>query len=107
MKKGMIKVSALYPNGEGKNFDLDYYMNKHSPMVGELLGDSLKGFAVESGMSGPEPGSAPAYMAMAHMYFDRIEDFQNSFGPNAEKIMSDIPNYTNSPPELVISEVKK
>jgi len=35
----MIKVSVLYPNGEGKKFDMDYYFNQHVPMVGGLLGD--------------------------------------------------------------------
>ncbi len=29
----MIKVTVLYPNEEGKKFDLDYYLNKHLPMV--------------------------------------------------------------------------
>ena len=106
MKEGMIKVSAIYPNGEGKTFDADYYKNQHLPMVSNLLGDAMKAGSFETGLSGPEPGSAPAYLAMGHMYFDTVEDFQNSFGPNAEKIMSDIPNYTNVEPEILIAEVK-
>ena len=36
MKKGMIKVSVLYPNGEGKNFDMDYYCNQHVQLVGAV-----------------------------------------------------------------------
>lgn len=105
MKKGMIKVSVLYPNGEGHKFDMDYYCNVHSPMVAELLGDAIKGSAVENGLGGPEPGSEPAFVAMGHMYFDSLEAFQNAFGPNAEKIMNDIPNYTNIEPQIIISEV--
>ena len=27
IKKGMIKVTILYPNGDGKTFDMDYYSN--------------------------------------------------------------------------------
>jgi hypothetical protein len=30
---GMFKVSILYPNGEDKTFDMDYYVQKHMPMV--------------------------------------------------------------------------
>ena len=26
-KKGMVVVTILYPNGEGKTFDMDYYSN--------------------------------------------------------------------------------
>ena len=42
MKKGMIKLSVMYPNGEGKTFDMDYYCNKHIPMVAGLLGDVVR-----------------------------------------------------------------
>jgi len=52
MKKGTIKVSILYPDGEGKTFDMDYYCNKHVPMVAELLGDAVIGATVEKGIAG-------------------------------------------------------
>ena len=101
----MIKVSVLYPNGEGKTFDMDYYMNKHFPMVGELLGDKLKGATVERGLGGAEPGSTATYAGMGNMYFDTIEDFGSAFGPNAAQIMGDLPNFTNAEPVIQISEV--
>ena|SRR5680860_610835 len=105
MEKGMIKVSVLYPNGEGKNFDMDYYCNQHVPMVGGLLGDSVKAATVEKGLGGGEPGSTAAYAAMGNLYFASMDSFQNSFGPNAEKIMGDLPNFTNIEPVVQISEV--
>jgi len=42
---------------------------------------------------------------MSHLYYDSVEAFENSFGPNAEKIMADIPNYTNTQPVIQISVV--
>ena len=102
----MIKVSVLYPNEDGKKFDMDYYCNSHIPMVQEKLGAALKGGAVEQGLSGAEPGSPAAYVAMGHLYFESVEAFQNAFGPHAEEIMADIPNYTDIQPTLQISEVK-
>ena len=57
MKKGMTKVSVLYPNGENKTFDMNYYCNTHLPMVSKLLGDALKGATVEKGLGGAAPGS--------------------------------------------------
>ena len=105
MKKGMTKVSVLYPNGDNKTFDMDYYANTHIPMVSELLGPLLKGTTVEKGLGGATPGSQAQYAGMGNMYFDSIEDFQNSFGPNAEKIMGDLANFTNSEPVIQISEV--
>ena len=47
MKAGMIKLSVLYPNQEGKKFDMDYYCATHLPLVKKLLGDSLKSSAAE------------------------------------------------------------
>ena len=105
MKKGMIKVSVLYPNEEGKRFDIDYYCNQHVQLVGGLLGDAVKGATVEKGLGGAAPGSQATYAAMGNLYFESIESFQNSFGPNAEKIMADLPNFTNIEPVLQISEV--
>jgi uncharacterized protein (TIGR02118 family) len=105
MKKGMIKVSVLYPNGDDKIFDMDYYCNTHAPLVAGLLGDALKGVAVETGLGGAAPGSPAIYIAMGHMYFNSMEEFGKAFGPNSEKIISDMTNFTNSHPIVQVSEV--
>lgn len=105
MKQGMIKVSVCYPSGDGNKFDLDYYTQKHVPMVVGLLGSSLKGAAIEKGLSGAEPGSTASNTVMACMYFESVEAFQNSFGPHAEKILADLPNFTNIQPDIQINEV--
>jgi uncharacterized protein (TIGR02118 family) len=102
----MIKVSVFYPYEEGKKFDMKYYCNKHIPMVQQKLGAALKGRAVEQGLGGGVPGSPPAYIAMGHLYFDSVEAFQTAFGPHAESIMGDVPNYTDIQPAIQISEVK-
>ena len=103
--KGMIKVTIFYPNGEGKTFDMDYYSNKHMPMVAGLLGDSLKLLAIDKGISGRTPEEPTPYLAVGYLYFDKLSAYQNSFAPNAEKIVNDIPNYTNIQPVVQISEV--
>lgn len=105
IKVGMIKVSILYPNGEGKKFDMDYYKTKHMPMIANLLGDSLKLLAIEAGISGRTASDPAPYLAVGHLYFDRLSAWQNSFRPHADKIRSDIPNYTNIQPVILISEV--
>jgi uncharacterized protein (TIGR02118 family) len=104
-KKGMIKVTILYPNGDGKKFDMDYYSGKHMPMVASLLGDSLRMFEIDKGLAGRTPDDPIPYLAVGYLYFDRVSAFQNSFRPHAEKIRNDIPNYTNIQPVILISEV--
>ncbi len=105
MKIGMTKVSVLYPNGEGKTFDMDYYTNKHMPLVATLLGDALKASTIEKGLGGAAPGSTAPFAGMGNMYFDSVQDFGKAFGPNAEKIMGDLSNFTNIEPVVQISEV--
>src|SRR5437773_10674077 len=39
----MIRVSVMYPRTEGDSFDMDYYVNKHMPMVRDRCGEALKG----------------------------------------------------------------
>jgi uncharacterized protein (TIGR02118 family) len=102
----MIKVSVLYPAGASTKFDMDYYCKSHMPMVQEKLGAACKSMAVEQGLGGAAPGAPPTYTAMGHLYFDSVAEFQASFGPHAEAIMADIPNYTNVQPVIQISDVK-
>jgi uncharacterized protein (TIGR02118 family) len=102
----MIKVSVLYPNNEGSKFDIDYYCKKHIPMVQQKLGSACKSVDVEQGISGPTPGSRPAYVAIGHLYFESVPEFQAAFGPHSKEIMGDIPNYTNLQPIIQVSEVK-
>ena len=102
----MIKVSVLYPNTEGASFDMSYYCDTHIPMVRQKLGEACKGIAVEEGLGGGEPGSQATYVAMGHLYFETLEAFQTSFGPHADAIMGDIPNYTQIEPTVQVSEVR-
>jgi len=55
--RNMVKVSVLYPNGKDIKFDMEYYRNRHVPMVRQLLGSPPKGVAVEQGLSGEQPRS--------------------------------------------------
>jgi uncharacterized protein (TIGR02118 family) len=105
MKTGMIKLSVMYPAGEGKTFDMNYYLNTHIPLVSKLLGDAIKGATVEEGVAGAAPESLATFAAMGNIYFESVESFQNSFGPNAQEILADLTNFTNTNPTVQISKV--
>ena len=102
----MIKVSVMYPNNKDAKFDLDYYCNTHIPLAIELIGEALKKGEVDAGIGGALPGEAPTFVAMTHMTFESVETFQAAFAPHAEKIMGDLPNFTNIQPKIQISEIK-
>jgi len=102
----MIKVSVLYPHKSGDNFNMDYYLESHIPMVRQKLGAACKGATVDHGLAGGAPGTDPAYVAMGHLLFDSVDAFQAAFGPHAAAILADIPNYTTVQPVIQISDVK-
>jgi uncharacterized protein (TIGR02118 family) len=102
----MIKVSVLYPASEAGKFDMDYYCKSHMPMVQGKLGAACKSYSVDHGLAGGAPGAPATYVAMGHLYFDSVADFQAAFAPHADSIMADVPKYTNIQPVFQISEVK-
>jgi uncharacterized protein (TIGR02118 family) len=102
----LIKVSVFYPNTTDCKFDMNYYVNRHMPMVQQKLGAACKSMAVEGGIAGGAPGTPSRYVAMGHIYFDSTDSYLAAFTPHAPAIMADVPNYTDIEPIFQISEVK-
>ena len=101
----MIKVSVMYPNTPGARFDHSYYRDQHMPMVKRKLGDACLSYTVDKGLAGGAPGQPATYVAMGALFVASVESFQAAFGPPANEIMADIPNYTDLGPVIQISEV--
>jgi len=106
-KVGLTKVTILYPNGEDMSFDMEYYKTNHMPMLAELFGETLKGYEIDEGKAGRTPEGAVPYLAIGYLYFDSLETYRAEFKKHGGTIISDIPNYTNSRPQIQISEVIK
>ena len=102
----MIRVNVLYPGGEGKTFDLDYYLSTHIPLVESSCAPYIREVDVEAGVSGGAPGQDPTYVVLAHLTFDSVEDFQTAFGSAGAALMEDVPKFTNIVPVMQVSEVK-
>lgn len=102
----MIQVAVQYPRSGGAKFDMDYYVNKHMPMVAERCGDALKGMTILSGMTAGMSGEPSANIAVGTLTFESVDAFGAAMGPHMPEIMGDIPNYTDITPVLEISEIK-
>jgi uncharacterized protein (TIGR02118 family) len=101
----MIKVSILYPYRENVRFDFDYYCGKHMKLAARYFEPELRGWSVDKGISGGEPNTVASFVAAGHFLFDSREAFEKVFAPVAGELVADIPNYTDSAPQIVISEV--
>jgi uncharacterized protein (TIGR02118 family) len=104
-KLNMIKVSVMYPNKPGARFNHEYYRDKHMPLVKTKMGANCKYYTVDKGLAGGTPGAPATYVGMCHIFCDSVEAFQAGFGPHANEILADIPNYTDLTPVIQISEV--
>jgi uncharacterized protein (TIGR02118 family) len=101
----MIKVSVMYPNTPGARFDLDYYRDKHMPLVKARMGASCKYYTIDKGMSGLSSADPPAYLGMCHVFCESVAAFETGFNPHKKELMGDIANYTNLTPVIQVSEV--
>lgn len=99
----MIRASVLYPNDPGKKFDLDYYINKHMVMVRKRLKPhGLVRDEVDKAADTTSP-----FIAVGHLYFNSLEDFQNGFFAHIDEFTNDILNCTDILPQIQVSEIVK
>ena len=106
--RSMIRVSVLYPHGPDKKFDWDYYINKHMVTADQQLGPfGLVRSEVDRGVGSAEPGAPAPFVAIAHLYFNSMEDFQKAFSAHGAEAMADIPNFTDIQPQIQISDIVK
>ncbi|MFQ5494622.1 MAG: EthD family reductase [Phycisphaerae bacterium] len=102
----MIRVSVYYPNSPDKKFDLDYYSTKHMGMVSDRLTPlGLVKWDVDKGLAGGTPADPAPFVAIGHIYFNSVDEFQKAFPAHAPEILADIPNFTDIEPQFQVSEV--
>ena len=102
----MIKVTVLYPNEEGKKFDMDYYLGQHMPLVHSRLDSAgLLRTEVEKGVSSADPNAPAPFVAIGVLYFNTVEEVHEAFKTHGREVMGDIPNYTDISPQIQISEI--
>jgi uncharacterized protein (TIGR02118 family) len=104
---GMFKVSILYPNGEGKTFDMGYYENTHMPLMAGLLGKNLKFYEIDKGIAGSTPNDEVPFVAIGYFYCYDITEYNKAVARNIDAILSDVKKYTNIQPMVQISEIKQ
>lgn len=104
---GMFKVVILYPNGEDNTFDIDYYEKKHMPMVARFLGQNLKFYEIDKGISGRTANDKVPFVAIGYFYIKDVAEYNKAITQNRNEIISDFTNYTNIQPIIQINEIKQ
>lgn len=104
---GMFRVAILYPNGDDKTFDMDYYEKKHMPMVAGFLGKNLKFYEIDKGIAGRGPNDKAPFVAIGYFYITDVSEYNKAIAQNRDAVINDFKNYTNIQPVVQISEIKQ
>jgi uncharacterized protein (TIGR02118 family) len=92
----MIRLSVLYPQTDGAEFDHDYYRDEHVPLACRTWGVDAE---IDKGVSGP-------YVAAVHFTFDSVEAMQQAMAAEGTgAIIEDVANYTTITPVQQLSEI--
>jgi uncharacterized protein (TIGR02118 family) len=102
----MISVNVLYRQTDSTQFNMNYYLDTHMPLVAKLLGPALKGVLVQQGIGGGAPGTPPEFAVITVLRFDSMDSFQAAFAPHAPTVMADIVNFTNVQPSIQFNDVR-
>jgi uncharacterized protein (TIGR02118 family) len=90
----MIRMTVLYPRSDEREFDMDYYLGQHVPMLKDKLGEALHHVEIDKGMGGAMPGDPPPFAVIFHAFFEGREQL-SALAPHAPAIMGDIANFTD------------
>jgi uncharacterized protein (TIGR02118 family) len=102
----MIRVSVSYPAVEDQHFDHNYYQNEHRALIRELLEPhGLQRLEIDECLANGA-GKPPAVVAAAHMVFADQAAFQAGMAAAGKALGADMKNYTDTPPTVVISEMR-
>ncbi len=96
----MLRVSALYPNVRGSQFDSAYYVGSHTALAKQLL--TPHGLTVIRATIGLESldGMPPPFWAISEMHFTDRAAFDAAMTACGVALFNDASNYTDVSPIL-------
>lgn len=98
-------ITVMYENVDDATFNLDYYLNKHMPLVSEKFARfGIKGWRVVQAVGTPT-GEKPLYSIIATLEFETAQQFKDAVAAEGGPVFGDVPNFSNQTPVVVISNV--
>lgn len=98
-----LSLQVAYPTTESTHFDMDYYLGTHMPLVGTHMGAHIEQTVVTKGLSGG-PETPPPFYAIATMVFADKAAMDAAMAA-ARPVLADIPNFTDTTPQMLVGEV--
>jgi uncharacterized protein (TIGR02118 family) len=100
----MTVLRVCYKNGV--RFDESYYISKHLPLAGAVMGPHGVKSVEMIKMTATPDGSKPPYQVIFSAYFDSAAGLQAAMqDPRIGEVMGDIPKFHDGAPDVMIGEV--
>ena len=80
------------------------YRDRHMTMIMKLYGNAIRRFEIRKGLPGPDD-AAPMYVAIANIWIADLGAFGAAAEQHGQKLIDDVPNFTNSMPRVQADEV--
>ncbi|SCO78534.1 uncharacterized protein FRV6_02747 [Fusarium oxysporum] len=98
-------VTILYPNDADANYDLDYYVKHHMPLLGKLWGTKgLKSWTATKYGPGAD-GSPHPYAFGCSIAWETAGAIKAAFsGPEAGEVMADVAKFSNKQPIMLFGK---
>src|SRR5690606_5220843 len=101
----MLRLTVLYPRQQGARFDFDYYVNRHLPLLNELLLPmGLAAIQAHAGEAGG-PGGAPPDLMVASLDFPSSDDMRRAMSVHGAAIAADVGRCTDIEPLVQVGSV--
>lgn len=99
MSSSQAFVEVTYPASAASDFKMDYYVNTHCELLKEhWSGHGLRQLTLVKGEEGQD------FHLQAHLVWDNLDAWKNA--PNADKVLGDVPNFTNSKPSMRVGKIQ-
>ena len=100
----MIIVTVMYPKTSESHFDLDYYLQKHTPLVKARFTEmGMESIHLMRG-TGAIDGGRPKFEVIAQLYFSSMQHLQGALAKHGQEIVGDIAKFTDVQPLIQINE---
>ena len=98
-----VSLQVTYPATDGTKFDHDYYFDAHMALVQKHFGPHMQHATASKGLAGG-PNTPSPYYAIATMVFADQAALDAALADGAP-VIGDIPNFTDTAPQMMIGEV--
>ena len=98
-----LSLQVIYPVEDGSHFDMDYYLGTHMQLVEKHMGAHIESTLVTKGLAGG-PDTPPPFHAVATMTFADQAAMDGAMAA-AGPVLEDIPNFTDTRPQMLVGEV--